>query len=638
MNSICWRFPSNNHGENRGFNDSGIEHFKDNIISSLAREICQNSLDAAIDEKKCVNIEFSLFEIPSNEIPGKDDLMDAFERLTDYWKGMSDDKGKYICKKALNTLNNKTCKILRISDFNTTGLSGIKGTDRLSPWYNLVKFTGASDKAGDAGGSKGIGKYSSFACSKLRTVFYSTYNTDNEIAYQGVSRLATFIDDKGETTQGVGYYGTEKNDPVFDCLKLDNHFKREKNNFGTDIYILGYECDPSTWEQEIMGSVLDGFFYAIHTGKLSININGKTLDSLSINQCISDLELHNGTFMDKITPVYYRALIDAEKNNLFFKKDLLRIGTLNIWLIAKEEESGKKSIAMIRKTGMKIYDERRCNGGLNVAGVCYIEGVELNNRLKNLENPTHTGWFTDRDINPKQARALISAIKNAINKTIIDCFSHSNLESVDAMGVGNYLPDTEEDSILTKKKTIINNNLDTVTKRKKRTTKTIITTQDATGGTEVDSSENQEEERFSPDPEGDTPLPNGTHGQGSENKRMGTQDPNGEETEKIIKPFRAASLKKFLPVCVNPQKGQYALIMEPSHDAEEGKVLLFISAETDKFPIDILQAKLIVGDGAVIIEGNSISGLVFKKGSAIRLMVEIDYSDACSLEVEVYAH
>lgn len=638
-NNIQWRFPSNNDGENRGFNDSGIEHFKDHIISSLAREICQNSLDAVNDEKKCVNVEFSLFEIPTEEIPGKDDLKDAFIRLQDYWQDMSDLKGKNICERAMYTLNQKTCKVLRISDFNTTGLTGIGGKDRLSAWYNLVKFTGASDKAGDAGGSKGIGKYSSFACSDLRTVFYSTINKDSETAYQGVSRLATFINENEETTQGIGYYGREKNSPVFEPFLLDKSFIRDKSTYGTDIYILGYNCIDEHWEQQIMGSIIDGFFYAIHTNKLSVNINGKEITSNNISHRIADLLQYHGVNLSKITPIYYKSLVNAEKENLFFKRNISNLGTLNIWLIQRDEDSSKGSIAMIRKTGMKIYDDNRCTGGLNVAGVCYIEGSELNNRLKALENPTHTGWFPDRDINPATAKILLKNIKNAIKETIVAHFSHSDLESVDAIGVGNYLPDNEENKeIFSKKRTIINANLDTIKKRKKINRRNQVNTQLATEGSIEGLSGNKEEERFFQDSDGDTPLPSGKHGQGPANSRMGTQDPKGNETKKVDKGFKSTSLNKFLPVCVNVKKGQYALIIAPSIDADEGKISLFISAETDRYPIPILNAKLIIGTGHIEIEGNSIKGLIFKKDTTIRLFLEIDYSDVCSLEVEAYAH
>lgn len=55
---IGWNFPSNGGGQINGVADSGIQIFKGKEIASLAREICQNSLDAAINENSAVTVEF----------------------------------------------------------------------------------------------------------------------------------------------------------------------------------------------------------------------------------------------------------------------------------------------------------------------------------------------------------------------------------------------------------------------------------------------------------------------------------------------------------------------------------------------------------------------------------------------------
>ena len=48
---ISWNFPGNQDGQIKGVADAGIENFNGTELSSLARENCQNSLDAALDEK-----------------------------------------------------------------------------------------------------------------------------------------------------------------------------------------------------------------------------------------------------------------------------------------------------------------------------------------------------------------------------------------------------------------------------------------------------------------------------------------------------------------------------------------------------------------------------------------------------------
>ena len=47
---ISWNFPGNQDGQVKGVADAGIENFNGTELSSLARENCQNSLDAALDD------------------------------------------------------------------------------------------------------------------------------------------------------------------------------------------------------------------------------------------------------------------------------------------------------------------------------------------------------------------------------------------------------------------------------------------------------------------------------------------------------------------------------------------------------------------------------------------------------------
>ena len=61
-----WNFPTNNYWQIFGIADSGVETFKGTPIKSLAREICQNSIDANQHNGKPTRIEFELFEIQQN--------------------------------------------------------------------------------------------------------------------------------------------------------------------------------------------------------------------------------------------------------------------------------------------------------------------------------------------------------------------------------------------------------------------------------------------------------------------------------------------------------------------------------------------------------------------------------------------
>ena len=58
-----WRFAGNNYTEESGLDTADMETFKKDPIASLARETCQNSIDARRKSEKKAVIEFQTFEI-----------------------------------------------------------------------------------------------------------------------------------------------------------------------------------------------------------------------------------------------------------------------------------------------------------------------------------------------------------------------------------------------------------------------------------------------------------------------------------------------------------------------------------------------------------------------------------------------
>ena len=132
-----WSFPSSNGGEKRGLNDSGIETFNDNPIKSLAREICQNSLDAVISGQRAI-VEFNTFTLDKTDFPDVYGFTEILGKCLDYSKNNVNHKTPLFFETALNRINKDKIKMLRISDFNTTGLKG-------SDWDNLGNRSGSSE-------------------------------------------------------------------------------------------------------------------------------------------------------------------------------------------------------------------------------------------------------------------------------------------------------------------------------------------------------------------------------------------------------------------------------------------------------------------------------------------------------------
>ena len=79
-----WIFPESGTMHRTGIGESGIEAFGVSPVTSLVREICQNSLDAVNDKTEPVRVEFRYFNILSNEFPGRDSLKSTFDQCRSY--------------------------------------------------------------------------------------------------------------------------------------------------------------------------------------------------------------------------------------------------------------------------------------------------------------------------------------------------------------------------------------------------------------------------------------------------------------------------------------------------------------------------------------------------------------------------
>ncbi len=617
---VVWRFPSNDYGENKGINDSGVSMFRGTPLKSLAREICQNSLDAATGSKTIV--EFNMFSIPTSQVPGRDDLLDTFERCRSFWSSQKALTTKEFFTNAITKISEDTCDFLRISDFNTTGLLGSR-EEINTDWTNLTKSSGASDKKGTAGGSYGIGKFAPFACSDFSTVFYSTYDINEERASQGVSRLVTFTRDDGQNTQGTGYYGNERNTPVYEEMQLDPEFRRDDKNYGTDIYIAGYKYGGDNWKKDIIVSILDGFLGALWHEKLEVNV-GK------IHICKAELGHIMEIYHDDLTSYtdkYYEVLVS--RDTVWYKENFLGMGELQLGLLLGDQESPNR-ICMIRQTGMKIMDKDRLPGHVPFTGVMFINGKQINERLRLIENPEHTKWEPERSKNPIQERQLLKALNGFIKSKIEELISSEAGESIDAVGVGAFIPDeTEESDSKSKEEVVSEKILDVEIKEVKK--KNVSKNVSGTDENNVNKTANEHMEKGGNEEEwfhnaGKTEHPGTIPGQAAHPEKGGKD----KLPERIT-----VSAEKFVCMCIDKNAGKYMIMIVPNQSGENGQIELFLSAETQRYAAPIKNVTVI--GGASSYKNNIISGLKFVKGQPIRISLELDYADYCSMEVDMYA-
>ena len=253
-----WYFPGGKDLQMESGSNASLEMFKDNPLDSLAREICQNSLDAGIEgSNKPVRVEFTSFKVKAENIPGYLELRyEIIDKAMKQWP--NEQKTMSMLRKMDRLLKQKYVNVLKISDYNTTGL-------RKENWKSLIEQVGSSvKKDSSSAGSFGIGKGAPFAVSDLRMVLYSTL-ADEGIKFIGVMKFVSYKDKlNGETiiTQGTGYYGENgSKKPISKDFGLGGEISRTEK--GTDIYIIGFNQElMENWTKEITYSLANNFLFS----------------------------------------------------------------------------------------------------------------------------------------------------------------------------------------------------------------------------------------------------------------------------------------------------------------------------------------------------------------------------------------
>lgn len=624
---MFWHFPTNNDGEINGIGHSGIETFQGAPLKSLAREICQNSIDATIDNETTI-IEFKSFKINSNNFPDKHNLLKAFENSIKFWEVQNVQKSRQFFEKAIKTLSQNEILFLRISDYNTTGLLGSK-EEYNSPWCNLTKSSGISDKSATAGGSYGIGKFAPFACSELRTVFYETIDTTNTKCTQGISRITSFRNEEKKITVGTGYYGDKNNRPIYDLVQIDPNHTRKTNQTGTDIYIAGFQFNDTEWTRDIINSILDGFLYAIYNEKLIVKIEDLRIDKESLPMLMEDYKNSNDVTNENADK-YYEVLISKED---WHEIDFMNKGLIKLKL--KIDTNYHRKVAMIRKSGMKIFDKNNISGVIPFAGVLIIEGEDLNDILRKIENPQHTKWEPKRLTNKEwYARDILKNLTSFIKDTLRDIANEDTLNSIDP-DVGEFLPDLQEQnqeltnptqsesldksikkiqiSQHKKNQIILESNQENTLPQKD---KYILNRNNADPKVPVDFSKIPKKNDYpenSKKPSGDSLLNNFSYS----NKKV----PIIPTTVKFI--------------CLRKDKGEYSLFFEPKESANSGEIKLYLCAETQNFEAEILNVKSFTHP-EISFRDNIITGISFEKGKLLRFLITLAYYDYCAIEVKAY--
>jgi len=413
-----WFFPSRGYGETEGFSNPGLELFKGEPIRAMAREVCQNSLDAKLDNDKPLRVEFHRHFMDVASFPGMVEMRDILKKCREFWDGKGDPKASQFIKDATNTLSGDKFFVLQISDYNTTGLQGAFSSEELTPWKGLVQGNAFSIKSDDsAAGSYGIGKAAPFVVSKLQTVFYRTCDEEGNTAAQGVTHLVSYKDDKCNENEdpvrrSTGYFSTNSLNTPFRELELLEQLNL-RNESGTDLFIPGFNFATSKandWKDDIIIEILENFLYSIYSGKMEVIVDDKILNASTVEKHIQRLLPKT-----KKAASFYNVICDND-DVIQESKDFYSLGTLNLRLLYHPDAIRK--VLVVRSSGMKISDIPNLPKGISFVGFLELKGQGLNSFFRKMENPQHNKWEPNRHSNPDLARKYKNEVEDWVRGVI----------------------------------------------------------------------------------------------------------------------------------------------------------------------------------------------------------------------------
>lgn len=462
MGKVCWNFPLLGTGSLSGSNDAAITMFKGSgIMDGLAREVCQNSLDARdadipVDEP--VKVKFKLFELERDRFSMFEEFRQAVQGAYDYWNSSPVKTQKIIdfLDTVSKYLGMEKIPVLIMSDYNTIGLNGVKpAPGETSYWELLVNTEGISIKQNqNSAGSFGIGKNAPFAYSGLSTVFYNTLAKDGGQAFEGVTHLVTtqkeYKGDMRPTHPSGKYLYLEDEYTGRPILPEDKCSLAEVDEFnrtatGTDVAIFGFKTEEyENWEEAVTVAVLKNFILAIKDGKLEVEIESPSKRYTVSKQYLEELLYKR--FKDNVPLKWTRQIYETVTKTEPQTATIAEKDDLSIYV--RYDDGYSAALSRFRSTGMLINTTTESLPHYSVAIIVNDVGeMILSKTLREAEPPQHTEWkaknITDNRTLHNLAARYIRNITKAVQK-VLDEFERADITDRMDAGIGNYLPDASE--------------------------------------------------------------------------------------------------------------------------------------------------------------------------------------------------
>ena len=437
-----WNFREG--GNTESPQNAAIKEFSKHIFESIVREAIQNSLDNPnLQVKNPVTVTFAFGQIERDEILCFDNLLKHYTATKSFWDNDQSYKPIFDAIDKRLTNFNAMLPYLKISDYNTTGMSltpNESDSIRKTNYYAFSRGNNTVKSNAQAGGS-GQGKATFYAASALRTLYIHTVSEHGSI-YEGLTKLATHTVDNQDFSSN-GHLFQDIDTPEYnDASGFPSNFKRNKDDgFGSSISILGL-WNYENAEQKMIKAAINNFWMAIYEGDLIVKVGNTELNRDNIEKLIDKyLPERSESSHTKGNPTkfgrakcYYETWTGKFKDQTeIYESTIDTLGKCILKISQHPEYPGK--IAFFRKQRMLIV---RSNVNMFVSkgycGVFICIDNEGNKILRKMEGKTHTEWDPNLCMTEIDTETGKKAMK-AMNIFITDCWNDYR---------SKYFPDTLE--------------------------------------------------------------------------------------------------------------------------------------------------------------------------------------------------
>lgn len=416
---------------NEGPIDPAQQYFEGSHADhAVVRETAQNTLDnPGTNVHGPIRMVFELSAMNTNDIPGIEGLREHLDAVAEQTQNQ---QGHERMFNAAVLAKKETISVLRISDYNTTGLTGSESlAEKGSPISRLTRGKGGSSDD-ERGGSFGIGSAVGPMASDLSTVLYVSVPEDsNQSVMAGYTRLAT------HTLNNVSY----RAEGYFTRLGCESDFEYQRpapeigpfsrrETPGTDIYILGYRMAEKDNKLEgVRNAMIENFMVAIKENRLVVE--GIAPGS---HWALDAESLPTFTKLCPESHAFYQALQDTSPA----EKVINNIGKVKLFINIDDSLDKKLHTVTMRAPLMKIDTFKHNSISAKYAAVLICDSAEGNKYLRQLEPPQHHEWDAARE--PKNGAKVIRDLKAFVRESLRNRVATEVGDEIKIEGLARFLP------------------------------------------------------------------------------------------------------------------------------------------------------------------------------------------------------